>query len=247
MITRKPLIDELEHKVIVFSIILAISVVTILELIPETSAQESILVLQNAMISTSTNNYEISSDFDIRILQNGDLIRVKGTTVDGHPYYVYQKMINEEPTLFGKIFVNGNAVQIVQASTDSQQTKEETTTEKNLIVLVESSDSGRLYEKYRLSVKVYDADINPNPELFSKTDGLLESIPVNATITDKNGKLVASLDGTTDNAGKFEGLYTWIFSDVTGEYKIKLDVDNGNFIEEFTTFYHGYIPPSDST
>ena len=243
---------KLKQKPVLFSSLVAISILFLIPLtVSDAHMQESILIFESPIISTTSNDYEISSDFEIRILHNGDLIRVKGMTVDGHPYYVYQKMINDEPVLFGKIFIAGKPTQIIQKATtltgDSTSQVEETKPEKNLKIIVESSDSTQYGQSYKLTVKVYDADINPNPELFSKTDGLLEDIIVNTTITDENGNVLTTFGGTTDNAGKFEGVYYWEFTDIAGEYEIALNVDDGSHLESFNTFYVGYVAPRDSS
>ena len=75
--------------------------------------QEGLLIFQNSVVSTPSEDYEISGDFEVRVLQDGELVRVKGITVDGYPYYTYQRMIDDEPKLFGKIFIDGKPIQVV--------------------------------------------------------------------------------------------------------------------------------------
>ena len=223
-------------------------IISVLFVIPQsmtsTNAQESILLFESPIISTPSNDYEISGDFEIRILHDGDLVRIMGTTVSGDPYYVYQQMIDDIPTLSGKIFINNNPVEIFHRSiidTPTIEANESQKNKKNLLVLVDSSDSTQYGEHFRLSIKAYDEDINPHPELFSKTDGLLESIYVNATMIDENDNVLAIFEGVTDNSGEFEMEYYWKFTDIKGEYEIILDIDNGNYLETIKTNYLGYI------
>ena len=234
----------MNKKIWIFPTLIAISVLFVVPQTISIDAQESILLFENPVISTPSNDYEISSDFEIRILREGDLVRISGTTVDGNPYYVYQKMINDVPTLGGKIFINNNPIEVFHKGiTPVQVTEvvEEQVEQKNLKVLVEIPTNTEHGQNFRFTVKVYDADINPYPELFSKTDGLLESIPINAILTDKNGDALTTFQGATDNLGKFEGTYHWELSDLVGNYELALDVNNGNYLESFDTYYLGYI------
>ena len=215
-------------------------------IISESFAQEEFSILETGIISTVTDDYDISGKFEIRVIGDGDIIRMKGITVSGNPYYAYQRVIDGEQIISGKIFIDGKAVplinKVIEPSTNIQNIEKENTTEKNLIVQIESADSSRYYQYYTFSVKVYDADVNPYPELFSKTDGLLNAIPVNATIIDKNGNLLVSFEGITDKSGKFSGSYYWEYNDPIGNYEIVFDVNNGNYVEKLTTNYLGYIP-----
>ena len=241
----------MNQKTWIFS---ALVVISVLFVIPQSSvdAQESIVLFENPMISTPSNDYEISSDFEIRILRDGDLVRISGTTVSGNPYYVYQQMINDVPTLSGKIFINNSPVEVFHKGvtltqvTDEPDEVKEQVEQKNLKVLVDTPFNTQHGQYFRFTVTVYDADVNPNPEFFSKTDGLLKEIPINATFTDKNGDVLTTFEGVTDNLGKYEGTYYWEYSDVVGNYELAIDVNNGNYVENFDTNYLGYIPPSDS-
>ena len=58
--------------------------------------EEDLSILQTGVISTSNTDYQISNEFDTRILQDGKLIRITGITISGEPYYAYQKMIGDE-------------------------------------------------------------------------------------------------------------------------------------------------------
>lgn len=246
----------MNQKTWIFSALLAISVLLVIPQTISTDAQESILLFENPMISTPSNDYEISSDFEIRILRDGDLVRVSGTTVDGNPYYVYQQMINDVPTINGKIFIDNNPVEVFHRNIIPAQVMDEVeevidemkqeVEQKNLKVLVDTPINTQHGQNFRFTVTVYDADVNPNPKFFSKTDGLLKEIPISATLTDKNGDVLTTFEGVTDNLGKFEGAYYWEFSDIVGNYELSLDVNNGNYLENFGTNYLGYIPPSDS-
>lgn len=117
---------------------------------------------------------------------------------------------------------------------------------KNLKVIVESSPFGEYYDNYSLRVTVYDADINPNPELGRSNDGRLSGIPITAIMA-FDDETIVTLEGETDNFGLYEGKYRWAYQDFRGEYLVSLDVDNGNYVEELNTFYRGFILPSNST
>ncbi len=90
-------------------------------IIQEIYSQEELLVLNNGVISTASNDYQISSNFEIRVFHDGELIRIKGITASGYPYYAYQKMTDEDAELRGKIFIDGKMFSIVNKVSHIQE------------------------------------------------------------------------------------------------------------------------------
>ena len=67
--------------------------------------EENIVVFQTGIISTGTQDYAISKDFETRIIQDGKIMRLSGITTTGEVYYLYQKMVGDEIIVKGKILV----------------------------------------------------------------------------------------------------------------------------------------------
>ncbi len=69
--------------------------------------EEDFVVFQTGIISTDSQDYAISKNFETRIIQDGKIMRLSGITTTGEVYYLYQKMIDDEIIVKGKILVNG--------------------------------------------------------------------------------------------------------------------------------------------
>jgi len=236
--------------------LLGILAITISPLIiQEIYSQEELLVLNNGVISTATNDYPISSNFEIRVFHDGELIRIKGITASGYPYYAYQKMSDGDTELRGKIFIDGkmrsivNKISYIQEPEKITSEPEKITSEleekKNLAVTVDSRKTSQFYDRYFIKVRVFDADVNPNPETSKSNDGILSGVPVKVDLIRPTGETIATMEGTTDSFGLYEGSYLWGFNELRGDYGVNLDVDNGSYLEELQTFYRGYIKPRD--
>jgi len=118
--------------------------------------------------------------------------------------------------------------------------------QKNLIVDASVTQKSQYYDNFLINISVWDADINPNALMRTSNDGLLSNVPVTITLSKPTGENLVTFEGTTDSFGKFEGKYRWAYRDVLGDYNVKLDVDNGNYVKDFSTFYDGFIQVSET-
>lgn len=66
--------------------------------------------LQMGTFSTSEKQFHVSNDIIIREFHNGSIIRISGQTTDGFPYFTYSKIINNEISTHGRIFINGQFI-----------------------------------------------------------------------------------------------------------------------------------------
>jgi len=220
------------------------------------AAEEDSVILQAGVISTEKKDYIISNDFEIRVIQEGKLLRISGTTADGFPYYAYQRTSNEDISLYGKVIVNGEFVQIIKNVTLVQSKVQEPVetveeipipSKPEMLVLVQQSDRKEYGYAYTLTAKVFDAKINSNQEFYS-SDGKLEGIKVTVTISDSEGNLLTSFDGLTDVYGQYDTSYLWGYNDARGTYTVTLVADNGEttVTQNYETAYLGYIEPKDN-
>ena len=243
MIIRTNYTNELKK---LFFVIPALLALLAIPLIDESSSQESVLLLQTGMISTSSADYEISSDFDIRIIGDGDYIRIKGMTVSGYPYYVYEKTINGESMLYGKIFVGGTAVPVVHKEIQEvvEEPVQQSIQPKNdLIIAIQHPTYGYYTQTYSFVTKVFDLNQNPKG-VFDWNLGKRTNVDVTLSLIDPNGKVLATETGKTNTQGIFSGSYFWQYSDAIGTYTVKVTADDGTnkVTKEFTTSYNGYHP-----
>jgi len=217
-------------------------------IISESFAQEGLSILETGVISTTTTDYDISGKFEVSVIGDGDIIRMKGITVSGNPYYAYQRIIDGEPAIFGKIFINGKAVplvnKIVEQTVHEETQKEEVVPEKsNLRIAMQHPAYGYFTQAYNFVVKIFDSNQNPNSN-FNSNIGKLSGVNVEVILTDAAGKVLKTFDGVTDSQGIFDGAHTWKYEDTLGDYNVTVVADNGKVktIQQFETEYNGYHP-----
>jgi len=203
--------------------------------------EENILPLQTGIISTNNQDYSISQEFEVRIFQNGKIMRLSGLTTTGELYYYYQKSIGDDIIVRGKIYVNDKFVPIVFKEDLLEQKTQEA--ETKLAMAVKLSQFTYSNYQFVISVKVFDAEKNPSPN-YNQRIGVLENVFVNVTITDRFDEFVTNLSGKTDSRGVFQGNYL-VYEDVVdqGEYNVNVTIDDGasNISQSFTTFFRGDI------
>jgi len=222
--------------------LLGILAITISPLIiQEIYSQEQLLVLDNGVISTSSNDYQISSNFEIRVFHDGELIRIKGITASGYPYYVYQKMIDGDAELRGKIFINGQMHSIVNKVSYIQEPEPEPETE--MLILIDHSSSSYYTQSYNVITKVFDASQNPL-KLFEYNSGLLEGIDIQIILTDPDGNVFRTYNGETNALGYFDERFQWKYADPIGQYNVTVIADDGinKIAKQYDTSYKGYHP-----
>ena len=203
--------------------------------------EENILALQTGIISTNNNDYAISQEFEVRIFQNGKIMRLSGLTTTGEQYYFYQKSVGDDIIVRGKIYVNGAFVPIIFKEDLLEQKTQQPETKLAMAVKL----SQYTYSNYQfvISVKVFDVEQNPLPSYNQRT-GVLENVFVNVTITDRFDEFVTTLSGNTDSTGVFQGNYL-VYENVVdqGKYNVNVMIDDGtsNTSQSFTTFFRGDI------
>jgi len=203
--------------------------------------EENILALQTGLISTNNQDYSISQEFEVRIFQNGKIMRLSGLATTGELYYYYQKSIGDDIIVRGKIYVNDKFVPIVFKEDILEQKTQQAETKLAMAVKL----SQYTYSNYQfvISVKVFDAEQNALPKYDQRT-GVLDNVFVNVTITDRFDEFVTTLSGNTDSTGVFQGNYLVLENVVDqGEYNVNVAIDDGtsNTSQSFTTFFRGDI------
>lgn len=203
--------------------------------------EENILVFQTGIISTNNQDYVISQEFDAKSFQNGQIMRVIGLTTTGEQYYFYQKIVNGETVVRGKILVNNIFVPIFF----NEELLEPPTiqSESNLAIVVKLSPYTYANYPFVISVKVFDTDINPQPRYDSRI-GTLQNVQVSVTISDRLGNHITTLTGNTDSTGVFQDNYLVKENIVDqGKYDVEVTIEDGRekVTESFTTFFRGDI------
>jgi len=203
--------------------------------------EENILPLQTGIISTNNQDYAISQEFEVRIFQNGKIMRLSGLTTTGEQYYLYQKIVDDDTIVRGKINVNNAFVPIIFKEEFLEQKTQQS--EDKLAMAVKLSQFTYSNYQFVISIKVFDAEKNPSPN-YNQRMGVLENVFVNVTITDQFDEYVTTISGNTDSRGVFQGNYL-VYENVVdqGEYNVNVTIDDGtsNISQSFTTFFRGDV------
>ena len=217
------------------------------------SSEENFLTLETGIISTLDRDFAVSNEFQTKIFQDGKIMRITGVTTTGEPYYIYQKNIGEEVILRGKILLDGKFVSIIQKETvplepvsqESEGTQESEVTQEDTQLIMATKIPHHTYARYPMiiSVKVFDAEQNPLGR-FEQKSGVLENVFVDVSITNEFGKVVTTLNGTTNSLGIFSAShYVREGIDLPGQYTVDVAIDDqsSRISEAYTTFFRGDI------
>jgi len=202
--------------------------------------EENFVVFQTGIISTDNQDYAISKNFETRIIQDGKIMRLSGITTTGEAYYLYQKMVDDEIIVKGKILVKGVFIPIKYREKILESeilVKPET----ELIISAKLPQYTYASYPFAISVKVFDTEKNPQPK-FEQLEGVLKNVFVNVTITNQLDKFVTSFSGITDSTGLFRGSYVVRENiDIPGKYNVNVTVDDGTTFtsQSFITFFRG--------
>ena len=204
--------------------------------------EENFVVFQTGIISTDSQDYSISKNFETRIIQDGKIMRLSGMTTTGEVYYLYQKMVDDKIIVKGKIFVNGIFVPIKYRE---KIIEPEILVKPKTELIISAKLPDYTYARYpvAISVKVFDAGKNQQAK-FEDREGALKNVFVNVTITNQFDKYITSFSGKTDSIGLFRGSYVVRENiDIPGKYNVSITVDDGHssINQSFTTFFRGNI------
>ncbi|KKL07594.1 hypothetical protein LCGC14_2584450, partial [marine sediment metagenome] len=199
-------------------------------LIPQTALSqqiepESSPLLESGIISTKNKDYMISNDFDIRQFFFGKILRMSGTTSDGNFYYVYHRIIDDEISLRGKIFLDGKFVPLEFNKISKQVTEESSTSteQPEMKILVQQSERIYWEKNYGITIRVFDAELNKFDD-FNQNWGYLSDIDVLVEITNPENEPLTSFKGKTDSNGTFEAGFLVFYKTMKGEYAVKISV-----------------------
>jgi len=215
--------------------------------------QDASPILSTGFISTSTTNYLISNQFEVRHIWAGDLMRVSGVTVDGYPYYIIHKMNFNDLEISGKILVDGKVIPIIkniivqEAPVVVPEIKEPILTVEEdpipikAVILQPHSTYWR--STYNINIKVFEADQNSRNDYWYR-GYLVPDVPIVVDITHENGNHLTTIQGKTDQSGHFEGQYYIIENLVqAGKYFVHVvagDEKSGD-VKDLTTFVIGEV------
>jgi len=206
--------------------------------------EENFVVFQTGIISTENRDYAISNNFEMRIIQDGRIMRLSGITTTGEPYYVFQKTVNSNTIVKGKILVNDKFIPIIQSRSVVEE-KQIVDMEQSIPIKMVISQPHDIYWRqiYTINVKVFEADKNPLNNYWFK-EYLVPNVPILIDINHESGRHLTTIEGTTNEDGYFKGQYYVRDNlDWGGKYNVHVVAGDeaNNDTEDLTTFIIGEI------
>jgi len=191
-----------------FYTILAIFVISTLGVftINLSSAQVDPLVdiafLQTGELNTSENQFHISNEITIREFFNGNIIRVSGQTIEGFPYIIYSKILDDKIDTHGMIFIGG---EFVDLNFEEKVIQEETIIEKNQDISILVQYTQRIYDKdfARIDIKIFDTEQNRLNDFYLNY-GFVPDTNIEVLVVDEENQEFYSTDGITNDKGLLE-------------------------------------------
>ena len=206
--------------------------------------EENFVVFQTGIISTENRDYAISNNFEMRIIQDGRIMRLSGITTTGEPYYVFQKTVNSNTIVKGKILVNDKFIPIIQSRSVVEE-KQIVDMEQSIPIKMVISQPHDIYWRqiYTINVKVFEADKNPLNNYWFK-EYLVPNVSILIDINHESGRHLTTIKGTTNEDGYFKGQYYVRDNlDWGGKYNVHVVAGDeaNNDTEDLTTFIIGEI------
>ena len=206
--------------------------------------EENLVILQTGIILTAEDEYAISNNFQTRIVQDGNIIRISGVTTTGEIFYAYQKTTENGVILKGKILDGDRFIPIIkpiQAFDESLADKTQKSQPIKMVILQPHSTYWR--QAYSINVKVFDADKNPSNDYWFKAS-LVPNVPILIEINHENGRHLTTIEGITNDNGYFNGQYLVKDNlDWAGKYNVHVVAGDESFstTQDLTTFIIGEV------
>jgi hypothetical protein len=96
------------------------------------------------------------------------------------------------------------------------------------LLLVRHKTSVQWRDSYDFTVRVFDPALNPSSNFYNSI-GFLEGVKITAKVTDTAGRLVNTINGTTDDAGYFIGSVIIPDNSITGLYTLDVLISDSKY------------------
>jgi hypothetical protein len=155
---------------------------------------------------------------------------------------IYAKGIGNEHYLINSYLLGSNQLDPIKLETvptlDATNGIKEDIKPIEMVVLVQQNFRTFWNEKYNIAIKVFDKDVNPNPQ-FYESFGAINQAEIDVTFKDLDEKELTQLTGQTNSKGFWNGsLFVNQNLQSGGKYIVEVNVtylDSNNF-QELETF-----------
>lgn len=202
-------------------------------------------IMNNGFVSTSTDDYLISNNFDVRHIRAGEIMRIAGLTVEGFPYYVIHYYNFGEIEVKGKILIDNRALSLItkivepiEESIEEEIIAETIVGETPIKSVVLLSHTTYWKDDMKINIKVFEQDQNPQNDYWFN-EYLVPYIPIIINIDHESGKHLTTIQGVTDEKGYFQGTY-YVRENVEqgGKYDVHMEIGTptNQHIKNLNTF-----------
>jgi len=190
------------YTILAIFVISTLGVFTINPSSAEVDPLVDIAFLQTGELNTSENQFHISNEITIREFFNGNIIRVSGQTIEGFPYIIYSKILDDKIDTHGMIFIGG---EFVDLNFEEKVIQEETIIEKNQDISILVQYTQRIYDKdfARIDIKIFDTEQNRLND-FNLNYGFVPDTNIEVLVVDEENQEFYSTDGITNDKGLLE-------------------------------------------
>jgi hypothetical protein len=96
------------------------------------------------------------------------------------------------------------------------------------LLLVRHKTTVQWRDSYDFTVRVFDPALNPSSNFYNSF-GFLEGVKITAKVTDTAGRLVNTINGTTDSTGYFIGSVIIPDNSITGLYTLDVSISDSKY------------------
>ena len=219
---------------IIFAIVLfsTLGIVSTNNVFAQVDPLSGIEFLQTGKLNTEKDQFQISNDINIREFFAGKIIRVSGHTVEGFPYIVYSKILDEKIDTKGTIFINGEFIDLMfekKSTQDEKDIEKEEILEKKDDVAIVVQYTDRVYSKNYANISMYVFDKEQNKlNVYNQKDGRIPNTDIEITVLDGDDELFYSSNGISSKFGFYETKF-WIPDNYKrSEFSVTIDAENEN-------------------
>ncbi len=203
---------------------------------------ESLISRFDRIIPTLQSGLLVLGDSIMEIKDARTKIMGNSFVVHSENILIYAKGLGNENYLINSYLLGSNQLDPIRLETiptqDATTEIKDDTKPIEMIVLVQQNFKTFWNEKYNIAIKVFDKDINPNPQ-FYQSFGAINQAEIDVTLKDLDGEKSAKLTGQTNSKGFWnESLFVNQNLVQGAKYIVEVDVtylDSNNF-QKFETF-----------
>ena len=195
------------YTILALFVILTLGAFSINSAYAQIDPLSSVEFLQTGELVTDKHQFQISNDITFREFFDGKIVRISGLTVEGFPYIVYSKILDDKVDIHGIIFISGKFVDLMFV--EPVIIKENESQKKDdLVILIQYPSQVENRQFAYISTKIFDKELNRINNFNQKT-GLIPDVNIEILVLDGRNEEFFSTNGTTNNSGFFETRF-WI-------------------------------------